>query len=161
MGFLSSDKTSSSSTQNYDETNLNTLDNRVSGDDSITGGNQTVSQVEGNVTLSTTDFGSVAGGLGVASQALAANVEVFGDSVDLAGMAVMANENAFLGALDNIKETNAVANQLSMQAIDKSFTLAGDSTRSEESTTTNNLIKYGSIVAVIGLVALLIIKGAK
>lgn len=159
MGFLSSDKTSSSSTQNYDETNLNTLDNRVSGDDSITGGNQTVSQVNGNVKLTTTDFGSVAGGLNVANNALAANVEVFGDSVDLASLAVSANENAFLGALDNIKETNAVANQLSMQAIDKSFTLAGESTRSEETTTTNNLIKYGAVVAVLVVVAFVVVKG--
>lgn len=136
MSFSKSKSSTSSSNQTTDTT-ISTVDNRaVQGDNAVIGGNVEIitspgANVQG-LTITSSDYGAVQAGIGAAMK-----------------------------ALDTIKESNAVNNQAVLSAVDKSLTLAGNSTAAAGAITTQSFIKYGAIVAVIGLVAFAVAKFAK
>ena len=121
MGLLGGSKSSTSNLTENTTNTFNNVDNRVGSDDGIIGGNSTLnlseSSVDGTINLTNTDYGAIQGGI-----------------------------STTLAALDTIEETNAVANQQTMQAIDRSFALAGEATKSEAAGALQDFMKWGALV---------------
>lgn len=146
-----SSKSSTASSNSTAETTFNTVDNRVGGDDAILGGNTSLNVADasvGDVRITTSDYGAVAGGLRTALEALEGGYA-------LSENAISNNSVTIDRALDAISETNAVANQQTLQAIDRSFSLAGESSRTETATALNNFMKV-MVVTVLGAGALFV-----
>ncbi|CAL9980655.1 hypothetical protein VPHD526_0009 [Vibrio phage D526] len=151
MGSKSSSSTSS--TNSTVDNTFNNVDNRVGGDGGIIGGNVNLNASEskiGNVAITNTDYGAVQGGLSAAlaalengSQSLDSSLDfagdVFGDSVDLIGQSTAES-------LDFVTDSNKLANQQTLQAIDRSFALAGEASRSEAAGALQDFMKWSAIV---------------
>jgi len=184
MGFLSADNTQSSSSTSNDNRTSNenkqttTADYRVSGDDSITQGNLGLSQVEDStILIEQTDLGAVMGGLELGARSLDLGGEVVEANSDFGKFALESNrevtenalfaalkasdnalevgENLFGSALDHISNLGGDTQKNAAAVTSKALTLASESTRSEEATTTKNAIKYGAAIAIVlGVTAL-------
>lgn len=135
-GSSESKSTTSSSTSTTDST-VNNADYRaVQGENANIGGNVSLNASAGSsvsgVTVSTTDFGAVSAGISTA-----------------------------LKALDSITEANRINNQGAQDAISRSIALAGNSSGAAGAQTTQDFIRYGGIVAGIGLVAWVLVAFLK
>jgi hypothetical protein len=109
MGFLSFDKTSKNTTNNYDQSqnSTNTVgDNRVGGDNSIIGGNTSAATINGDVT--NTDYGAIEQGVGLAKGSLDFASNVAANSFQLTDHAT---SNALLFGEDVLTANNK-SNQL-------------------------------------------------
>jgi len=127
-GSSDSKSTTSSSTSTTDST-VNTVDNRAAtGENANIGGNVSLSASAGanvsDVSVTTTDFGAVSAGI-----------------------------SAAVKALDSVTEANRVNNQGAQDAIARSIALAGNSSGAAGAQTTQDFIRYGAIVAGVGLIA--------
>ena len=142
MGSSSSKTASTNSTT---DNTFNNVDNRVGGGDGgIIGGNVNLSAADssigGNVSVTTTDYGAVQSGIGAALAALEAGGEGLSETLDF------------------VTDSNKLANQQVLQAVDQSFALAGDATRSEAASTLQDFMKWSAIVMLGGGVVYAIIK---
>lgn len=130
MGSSSNSSTASSNTT-VDNT-FNNVDNRVGGGDGgIIGGNTNLNASNsqfGDVSVTNTDYGAVQGGLSAALAALESNNANLSESLDFVG------------------DSNELANQQTLQAIDRSFALAGESSRSEAAGALQDFMKWSAIV---------------
>jgi hypothetical protein len=109
-----------------------------------------------------TDYGAVQGGLSAAlaalengSSTLNSGLEfagdVFGDSVDLIGKSAAES-------LDFVSDSNKLANQQTLQAIDRSFALAGETSRSEAANVLQDFMKWSAIILLGGGAVYLVAK---
>lgn len=140
MGLFGGSK-STTSTSSVEES-FATLDNRVSGDDSIIGGNTSLNlgsgaSIGGEVNLVQTDQGAVQAGL----------------SATLA--ALESGSNAVSETFETIKDVTSQSNKAQSETIAKSLEVAADASN-EGATTT---LKYMAII--VGLVGLAYVAAKK
>lgn len=143
MGGRSSSSTSS--TQYTTDAVFNNVDNRVAGGDGgIMGGNVNLnavgSDIGGNVNVTTTDYGAIQGGLATAMAALESGGSALSET------------------LNTVEETNKVANQQTLQAIDRSFALAADASKTEAAGALQDFMKWSAIILLGGGVVYLVAK---
>lgn len=129
MGFFDSKSKSTTTNTSYDTT-TNNVDNRaVQGDGAVFGGNVNLSLAPGSstggVSIVTSDYGAVRDGIAAA---------------------VHAADTIAEGAALNVKTTQS--------AIEKSLQLAANNSAAQGAETTQKFLKYGAIVAGLGLLAL-------
>lgn len=133
MSFGSKSSSSSSTTNNTMETTVTTVDNRVAEDNAAVGGNVTTGSgdINGSLTISTTDQGAIRGGVDLAQEAIRS-----------AGSSL------------------ATVESVTKDTISQAYTLANQARQSETSAALNNFLKYGVWVAVTGIAAYVIVKGS-
>ena len=140
----SSSKSSTSSSNTTVDNTFNNVDNRVGGGDGgIIGGNTNLNASDssfGNVSVTNTDYGAIQGGLSAAMAAL----ESGNRSLD--------------SSLDFVEDSNALANQQTLQAIDRSFALAGEASRSEAAGALQDFMKWSAIIILGGGTLYLAVK---
>ena len=163
MGLFSS-KSSSNSTTNIDERTTNTVDNRVGGDDSIFGGNQTITTGDnsGPINVTSTDFGAISGALRLAENSTS---EAFGFGAESLRLTAETNrdamtfaDNALIRSSDLIGETLSEGadnlrfqGQQLQQAFDRSLDFAKVANTSENA----QFLKQGVDLLKTGGVAIL------
>ena len=127
MSFLNQNRSSTNAATSTSDTSITTVDNRVGGDNAVFGGNVTLnpgdSPIE-NLSISTTDQGAVKAGL-----------------------------DATLEALNFARATQGGSASLASDLTSQAFDLAQAARQSETSGAINNLLKYGALVLVIGVLA--------
>lgn len=93
---------STSSTNISEETNINTVDNRVGGDDANLAGNITINASDsdaGNISITTTDLGALDAASEIADRSLQLSSDAF-------GAALSSNQQAVDDAIDVAKEAS-------------------------------------------------------
>ncbi|AUR98310.1 hypothetical protein NVP1249A_16 [Vibrio phage 1.249.A._10N.261.55.B9] len=143
MGGRSSSSTSS--TQYTTDAVFNNVDNRVAGGDGgIMGGNVNLnavgSDIGGNVNVTTTDYGAIQGGLSAALAALESGNKGLDSSLEF------------------VTDSNKLANQQTLQAIDRSFALAGEASKSEAANALQDFMKWSAIILLVGGAVYLVAK---
>lgn len=133
FGGSGNKESSSSSTSNLDQT-ISTVDNRAAGSGSVFGGNVSVNpgDINGSLSISTTDQGAILAGKDIALESIAA-------------------------LTSSVNATKSVASD----SISQAYGLANSARQSETSGAINNFLKYGAIVAVCGFAAYAIVKYGK
>ena len=141
MGSSSSKTSSSNSTT---DNTFNNVDNRVGGGDGgIIGGNVNLNAADstvGDVSIVNTDYGAVQSGIGAALAALEAGGEGLSETLDF------------------VTDSNKLANDQVLQAVNKSFTLAGESTRSETASALKDFMKWSAVIVIGSGIVYAIIK---
>ena len=165
MGSRSKSRTTtntSSVNTTTDVTNTS-ADNRVTDTGNI-GGNVSVGQSEGNLNITTTDFGAIDaafdGILDAQDSAFEVGNAAIAANQDVVNTAFAAQSATFDATLDSIDDNNALNNQLVLQALDYNQALIGESNRSEGATFSNKLIEnIMPLALVVG--GVLLLRGAK
>ncbi len=132
MSFLNKTKSSTSNASTTIDSTINTVDNRVGGDNAVFGGNVTLNPGDspiGSLSISTTDQGAVKAGL-----------------------------DATLESLKFASSTQAGSSSLAKDLTSQAFDLAQAARQSETSGAINALVKSLTIVAVIALAAYAYVK---
>jgi Zn-dependent alcohol dehydrogenase len=135
MSFFGSDSASSSSSStSTQEQTISTVDNRVARDNAAVGGNVTTGpgDINGSLSISTTDQGAVKGG------------------VDLALESIHASTSA------QTRTQKTATDQVS-----QAYGLANSARQSETSGAINNFLRYGTWVAVAAIAAFIIVRYQK
>jgi len=131
-------QTQTSSSTTAIDTTTNTVDNRaVQGDNATVGGNVTVNSGEASqVQITTTDLGAVSKGL------------------DLALESIYGIQQATSNSTEALKSVTS-------DSISQAYGLANQARQSETSAGLNNFLKYGAIIAVIGIIAYVLVKSKR
>ncbi len=127
MSFLNKTKSSTSNASTTIDSTINTVDNRVGGDNAVFGGNVTLNPGDspiGSLSISTTDQGAVKAGL-----------------------------DATLESLKFASATQTGIKSLASDLTSQAFDLAQAARQSETSGAINNFLKYGAVVLVLGVIA--------
>lgn len=130
MSFGGGSKSSTTTNNNLDETNISQVDNRVAEDNAIIGGSVFITPTDspvGSISLQSTDLGAIKGG------------------VDIALESIRGIQSSTANA---IAANNSVTSDLTKQGFD----LAQAARQSETSGAINNLVKYGTWIALAALV---------
>ncbi len=117
------------------DTTTNTVDNRaVQGNNATIGGNVTVNSGEASqVSIQTTDLGAISRGLDIALESIQ-------------------------GIQTSTANSTAALQSVTSDSIQQAYGLANEARQSETSAALNNFLKYGAIIAVIGVIAWAVVK---
>lgn len=132
MSFGGGSSSSASTSNQTVDTTSTVTDNRVASGQAMVGGNVTTGpgDINGSLTVSTTDFGAIKGGVDIA-----------------------------LESLKGIQDSNASLKSVTSDSISQAYGLAQAARQSETSGAINNLTKYLFWVAIAGVSAYVIVKG--
>lgn len=159
MGSRSSSRTSS--TQNTTDVTTTSADNRVAQGDGHIGGNISLGQSSGNVTISQTDYGALDNAADIAKSSLDTVTDTVSTASELGEAAISANadlayesiraQSATVDAsIKAVLDSNRMSDQVVLQALDYNQALIGETNRSEGATTANLLIEKITPLAMIG-----------
>lgn len=165
MSLISKNKNYQNTTNTFDTTTTNN-DNRVGGEGSYFGGNQSLVVGDGS-TVSAVDFGAVSGGLALSGQALSEGFEFGRDGLNAA---LSVNSTAFELAQNVFTDSNEMVSNVleqggeqlkffgeqTAQAFDRSLGFAKVANTSENAQFLESglgLIKMGGLVVVAGIAA--------
>ena len=142
----SKSRSSTSSTQNTTDVTTSLADNRIAEAGGNIGGNVTIGQAGGAVSVEMTDMGAIGHALDFAGDAFADGLDFSRDvafkSMDIANTATM-------GAIDRVSDDNKWALQQQTQAVENALSFARSATRSEAGQTVENLTKMLTITAAV------------
>ncbi len=126
MSLGSGSKSSTSSTNTTYDTTISSVDNRVAEGNAAVGGNVMVNpgDINGSLSISTTDQGAVRGGVDIALESIRA-----------------------------VQAGTAAQSSLTKDLVAQSYGLANEARQSETSGAINKFVQYGAIIAVVGILA--------